>query len=1077
MKTVVIGLIFILFQLNGMAQTKSILIKGKATNTANKGISHATVKTVLSGKDFRTDGNGYFQLNLAHADTLVISALGFKTRKIAINRDDQDLIIQLDTLQRVLEEVQVNTGYQTVSANRINGSVTVLGEKALNLQVSPNILERLDGITNGLTFQVGRENPYGPQNKTNITVRGYSTINGPLDPLIVLDNFVYEGKIENINPGDIASVTVLKDAEATSIYGARGGNGVIVLTTKKAKAGEPLRIEANAGTTIAEKPDLFSVPQMSSADYIAVEEFLFENKYFDRDLGRTTFPPITPLVYLLAKKRSGQITEQEYTAERAFLEKADFRKDYTDYFYKNAVTSQYNLGITGSGKGMNYAISAGHNDSKDNYGQAGAKDNLRFSLGMQLSERVKFSLSTMYTNSRNNNRQIPTFAQLSRVGGRQSVPYMSLFDQNGRENAFYRDYNPFLIDTVGGGRLLDWHYYPYSDPQYTDWKSRLSELLGNAAIEVKILDGLNLATYYQLQRQDIGNENLYGQQSYYTRSYINRFSEINEQSGEVTYRFPKGDILARSIAYVGSRSFRAQLNLNKTYGSHRIVAMAGMEARESSSGGESWTYAGYRKDPLGYLPVDFVNVYRTLPLSGYEYMPGAPVVEPSLVNRFTSIYGNFNYIYRDRYSLSGSMRRDGSNIYGVSTNDKWKPLWSVGLGYDITKEDFFRSTAVDQLRLKATYGYSGNVDLSRSALPVATFGNNPADVGGLPSAVINSLNNPSLRWEQIRQVNFGIDFALSRWGISGSMEYYRKDGTDLYGPSDFDYTTAGGFQTIVMNVASMKGNGVDLLLKYVLDKGNFSWINTLIYNYNQSRTSKYYGPSRKSPLARLVVQGGMMITPVEGYPLYSLAAYRWCGLDASGNPQGYLNGELSTNYSAMSNIASDGQGSMGTIRFLGSAIPTSFGSWQHEFRYKGLSLSFALTYKAGYYFRKPSINYSSLINFGIGHPDYADRWQQPGDETEVPAFEYPLKMPGRDNFYLASEVLARNASHVRLKFVNLVYDLKGISKLRYLNNASLYLNVNNVALLWTANREGLDPDYFSGIPPQRMWSVGFRTSF
>lgn len=1077
MKTVVIGLIFILFQMNGMAQTKGITVRGQVINADKKGISRATVRAVLSGKNFRADGSGYFQLNLPMADTLAVSALGFKSHNIAIDRNDHDLIIRLDTLQRVLDEVQVNTGYQTVSANRINGSVTVLDEKALNLQVSPNILERLDGVTNGLTFQVGRENPYSPQNKTNITVRGYSTINGPLDPLIVLDNFVYEGKIENINPGDIQSVTILKDAEATSIYGARGGNGVIVLTTKKARAGEQLGISVNANTTISEKPNLFSVPQMSSADYIAVEEFLFENKYFDRDLSRTTFPPITPLVHLLAKKRSGQMTGEEYAVQRAFLEKSDFRKQYTDYFYKKAVTSQYNLGITGSGNGMNYAFSAGHNDSKDNYGQPGGKDNVRLSLGMKLNERVKLSLSTMYTNSRTNNRQIPTFGQLSRVGTRQSVPYMSLFDQQGAENAFYKDYSPVLIDTVGRGRLLDWRYYPYSDPQYTDLRSRLAELLGNVEIDLKIVDGLNLAAYYQIQRQDIGNENLYREQSYYTRNYINKFSQINEPDGTVTYRFPKGDILARSTAYVGSQSFRMQLNFNKTYGPHRVVAMAGMEARESKSGGESWTHAGYRKDPLGYLSVDFVNVYRTLPLNGYEYMPGALVVEPSLINRFTSIYGNFNYTYLEKYSLSGSMRRDGSNIYGVSTNDKWKPLWSVGLGYDITKEHFFRSSIFDRLRLKATYGYSGNVDLSRSALPVATFGNNPADVGGLPSAVINTLNNPSLRWEQTRQVNFGVDFALSRWGISGSMEYYRKDGSDLYGPSDFDYTTAGGFQTVVMNVASMKGNGIDLLLKYVWNKADFSWSNTLIYNYNQSRTSKYYGPSRKSPLARLIAQGGKMITPIEGYPLYSLAAYRWGGLDASGNPQGYLDGELSTNYSAMSNIASDGQGNMETIRFLGSAIPTSFGSWQQEFRYKDLSLSFALVYKAGYYFRKPSINYSSLINFGVGHPDYADRWQQPGDDTDVPAFEYPLKMSGRDNFYIASEVLARNASHVRLKFVNLAYDLKGISKIRYLNNASLYLNVNNVALLWTANKEGLDPDYASGIPPQRMWSLGFRTSF
>lgn len=938
MRILIIGLVFVLLQLSGRAQTERIYVQGKVVTMAGKSVPYVNMyaKNVVIGSEI--DDLGNFNMILSSPDTVFFSAIGFKPFKKWIDKSQKLLIVRLDSQEHVIEEVLVNTGYQILAANRINGSVTTLDNNELNRQVSANILERLDGITNGLTFQVGRDNYNNPQNKTNITIRGYSTINGPLDPLIVLDNFVYEGNMENINPNDIESVTILKDAEATSIYGARGGNGVIVLTTKRAKMNEPMRVSGNVNTTITEKPDLFASPQMRNEDYIAVEEFLFENKYFDRDLTRTTFPPVTPIVYLLAQKRKGSITEEEYGRQKAFLTKSDFKKQYTDYFYKNAVTSQYHLGITGGGSRTSQTVGVGHNSMKDQYGQRSNKSNVRLSFDAKVSSRIKLSIAGMYTNSFAKSGQIPSFSDLSKIGTRQSVPYLSLFDEQGEETAFYKYYNPMLIDTIGKGRLFDWHYYPYSDPQFTDYKSKLSELLGNVVVDVKILDGLGFTAYYQIQGQNMNRENLYEQKSYYTRNYINQFSEINESTGEVTYNFPIGNILGKSITSVNSQSLRTQLNYSKRHGGHHILAMFGMEARESKSSGESWTHLGYRRDPLGYLPGDFINLYTTLPLGGYDYMPGAPILDPTLINRFTSLYSNFNYMFLDRYSLSGSIRRDGSNIYGVSTNDKWKPLWSIGMGYDLTKERFLKDVSLDKLRLKATYGYSGNVDLSRSALPIATFGNNPVNVGGLPSAIINTPNNPLLRWEQVRQINFGVDFGVNRWGLDATIEYYRKNGTDLYGPTDYDYTTTGGSKTIVMNVASMWGEGVDILLRHSWRRANFSWTNMVIYNYNQSKTKEYYDDSGKSDLARVIVQNGKMITPIAGFPLYSLAAYTWGGLDDKGNPQGYLEGELSIDYNAMSNTDFSRKGVNETIKFMGSAIPTSFGSWQQELRYKSFTL-------------------------------------------------------------------------------------------------------------------------------------------
>src|SRR5690606_16060865 len=251
----------------------------------------------------------------------------------------------------------------------------------------------------------------------------------------------------------------------------------------------------------------------------------------------------------------------------------------------------------------------------------------------------------------------------------------------------------------------------------------------------------------------------------------------------VQYNIPDGDILATSQETKTSESFRAQLDFKRGIADHDLMVMTGFEARQVKQDGSGVTYYGYIEDPLSTVPVDFVGQYVTLPLGRYNGIGGAPILRPTVVNRFVSLYGNFHYAFRKRYSVSGNIRRDGSNIYGVSTNDKWKPLWSPGAGYDLAKEQFMEQSVFKLLKLRATLGYSGNVDLSRSALPIAVYSNNPSAVGGHPFARITTLNNPSLKWEEIRQFNVGVDFDLGRLPFSGTIEYYTKYGSDLYGLS------------------------------------------------------------------------------------------------------------------------------------------------------------------------------------------------------------------------------------------------------------------------------------------------------
>lgn len=1073
----VLFLSFFVLPTLALAQRHTIEVVGRVVSEEGEPLQNVTVRSKDNLTETLSNEIGEFKFILRNPDSVIFSYLGYRPKSFWVETSQSSLDVVLSPLENTIEEVEINTGYQRLKPNEINGSVVSLDKDMLAKQVDPNILNRINGVANGVMFQVGRRNN-NPQNKTGITIRGYGTINGPLDPLIVVDNFVYEGNIENINPDDVESVTVLKDAEATSIYGARGGNGVIVITTKKGKFGQDIAVSANVNVSISEIPDLNVLPWMSNADYIAVEEMLYEDGFFDRDLTNFMAPPITPVVNALVQKEEGRLSEEEYQSYKAFLSNGDFRKQYSNAFYQPSRTDQYHVGLTGGSQRTSWSLSAGHNRVQGDMGAISKKQNLRANNTIRFGKRVELNLSGLFTNQQNNSSDVPSYQSLTTMGSRQLVPYMNLYDNAGDPAAFDRYYNTNLVDTVGKGRLKDWRYYPLSEGQYTDFNSNVYEVLGNVALKLKLLEGIDLQTDYQLQHQNTSGNRHYMAESFYVRNLVNRFSSINETTGEVKYNVPDGDILSQSAAEQTSQAFRSQLNVQKQFWNrHHIRGFLGVEAREVRSDASSWMYYGYQKDPLEYQQVNQVGVFRTWPLGSAASIGGGAQMDPTLINRFVSVYGNVHYLLSDRYAISGSVRKDGSNIYGVSTNDKWKPLWSIGFGYEMSKESFFKDFPFSRFKLKGTLGYSGNVDLRRSALPVASYGNNPVNVGGLPYARIGTLNNPSLRWEEVKQINIGADFSLRDIPLSGSVEYYTKSGADLYGPSDYDYTTWGTLGTIVRNVASMVGDGVDLQLRYNLNHDRFRWGTGLIYNYNLSKTKKYYDDSTFSSLYRLVSSNGTQITPLEGYPLYALAGFIWKGLDDNGDPQGWMDGAISNDYAALINGAMDREGNMESIRFMGSAIPVHFGSLLQEFSYGNLSLSFNIVYKFGYFFKKSSVSYSGLVNQGMGHRDFEKRWQKPGDITDVPSLEYPLTTPDRDNFYGGSEIHLLKGDHVRLQFVNIGYTFSGKDRTRLFKDISAVLNFSNLGVLWRANNAGIDPDYPETVRPSRQASIGIRMNF
>jgi TonB-linked SusC/RagA family outer membrane protein len=1068
---ILFSIIFLLFSLPIQAQSHEI--KGTVKNENGEPIPFATIKviTLTAVKTIAANTQGEFAI-LAVPDSAVleISSVGYEPVKTYWKGKNTPLMIILKASSTNLQEVEVvNTGYQSMSRERSTGSFVRINNSTLNQQTGTNLLQRLDGVASSLIFNIGKQNN-NPQNKTNISIRGLSTISGPLDPLIVLDGFIYEGDINNIDPNDVDNVTILKDATAASIWGARAGNGVIVITTKRGKFNQKLKIGLNAAITINDKPDLFYIPQMSSADYIDVEQLLFNNRFFNGRIN-SGYIALTPSVEVFLSKRNGLISSEDSADKINALKAIDSRDQYNKYVYRNAVTQQYSVSMQGGTAKNAYDIAIGYNQMLGEVRNTSDRKNIKLGNMFRPAKNLQVNFEVYYTNIQSKSG-LPPYGSI--LTNNRQIPYLRLASDDGSPLPVALGLSNSYTDTAGGGYLLNWKFVPLENYKHAITRSNMQQINSNVSLKYNFSKYINLDVQYQYQQQNLSTEQLSDKESFASRNLVNLFSQVDRSNGVVTYIIPPGGIRALDNSTIESETIRGQLNFENSWTNHAVSAIMGAEARNVKAFGENFTTYGYTEDPLSSGYVDYMNYYPMYTNGGYSTISGSPFFSNS-TNRFISLYGNANYTYRRKYSVSASARKDGSNIFGASTNDKWKPLWSVGTGWKLSDEPFYNLEALPQVKLRTTFGYSGNVDLSRTALAVANYISSASSTN-YPVTRIRTLNNPELRWEQVSILNFGLDFSSKKDIISGSVEYYRKKGIDLYGQTAYDYTTWGLSPTIVKNIAGITGNGVDIILNTKNFSGFFKWNTTLLFNYATDKTTKYGDESAKS--INTIIGSGSGIVPQIGKPLYAIAAYKWGGLDNTGNPQGFVNGELSTDYRSIFNEGRD-KGLNGNIVYIGPSSPVYFGSLINTLSYGNVSLAFNISYRLGYYFRKSSISYSSLVSSGIGHKDYAARWKNPGDEnrTNVPSFVYPNNSD-RDNFYLTSDINVLKADNIKLQYVNISYMLKmkGKGNLPF-NGLMFYINAADLGIIWKANKENLDPDYPSSILPERKLTFGIRTDF
>lgn len=1053
------------------------VIRGKVLDENGKPIIGATVTEMGTDNRAVVGENGEFTLtNVSNNSILIVTFIGFTPQEFKITDKKAGIIIILKRSVTKLEEVSiVSTGYQKLPKERATGSFDQINNELFNRSVSTDVLSRLEGITNSMLFNKLTGDLQTTQSPLQqMSIRGQSTLGDNFKaPLIVVDNFPYEGDPSTINPNDVENITILKDAASASIWGTRAGNGVIVIATKKGNYDYPLKISLNSNLMIKQKPDLFYMPVISSSDFVDVEKFVYDKGRY-QGLTEDMFTVLTPAIQILNNERKGLITSTEAQNQINVLKQQDSRKDFLKYIYRQSVNQQYALNINGGGRQINYFLSGGFDKNLNSLVTSNnGRKSIRSVINFRPLRNLEIQSSILYTESKVKDigtRDPIQFGVLNRT-----VPYLMLADQNG--NPLENDVAPEIYlnksfrDNPGSDQLLDWHYRPLAELNESSNLTKTREVLLNFGGEYKINSIFNASIKYQYQRGNNQNVNWQGLGSYHTRDNINAYTDY--RTSTIQRAVPIGDILYNSNQEYQSYSGRAQLDVNKSWNDkHEISAIAGLEIRETNQMSKTHNVYGYNADLLQAQPVNFVD--RKTFLNGNDSPQRIPngITFNEFTNRYTSIFANAAYTYSRRYILSASARKDATNFFGVKSNQKGQPLWSGGLSWILSNEDFYKSTLMPYLKLRLTYGYNGNAINNVPAVAVLNYNLLPSPVTGFTYATVPSPPNPGLRWERVKVVNLGIDFSSRNNRISGSIEYFDKRSSDLISVAPVNPTS--GFTGATVNTANMHGKGVDINLNSTnIRFGKFNWASNLLFSYNRNVISHYL--IENPDFYSLIGISGTALNPIEGRDAYGIYAYKWAGLDpVTGEPRGYLNGEISKNYGALAFPTK-----INDLDYHGSSLPIYYGSIRNTFSWKEFSVSANIQYKLGYKFRKAALSYSKLFG-GFGGPgtsEYPNRWQEPGDEnhTNVPSMIYSFNSL-KDRIYEGSSANIYSANHIRLQDVNLSYIIE--KQNIYFKQIRLYANVSNLGIIWRANNIDIDPDFGSyHYPAPKAWTFGVTANF
>lgn len=1009
-------------------------------------IPYVTVVVAGTTITSQTNLDGVYSINVPTANnTLRFSFVGMQTVVAEINgRAVVDVTMYPDAI--ALEDVVV-IAYGTAKKESLTGSATVLDSEKLSKRVVSNVTKALDGLSTGVITTSGSGQP---GSGSSVIIRGYGSINASQTPLYVVDGIPFNGSLNSINPADIESMTVLKDASSGALYGARGANGVIMITTKKA-TGEKVNISYNGSAGISNRAlkryNMVDQREFVNMTYESLRnQYAFDNGYpwevasqyamedLSTSLGGEIYNPFKNYTW-------ETVIDPATGAVRADAVSAWDENWMDEITHLNAFRHEHQLTVSGGSAKTKALLSLGFLD-EDGILKTTSFQRFtgRANVESQVNDWVKagLNLSTAMTSS---NSSGYTGSALANVW--YSAQFMApiypvwmkddngndVLDALGNKQLDYGVTRPNLNDFSSVGTLYDDKFLNTGD----NVSGRTYLAIGSDQDSAGWLKGLKLTANFGFDYVSSNNTTFYNM-------YHGNAASSNGR-------------LTKSVGRTFSFTFNQLLTWDRSFGDHTFNLLAGHE---------------YYNYSYSYLTAQKTNLVDGI----LELRPGTTIADADSYSnkyRIESYLSRFNYNFKEKYYFSASFRTDGTSRF--YKDSRWGNFWSVGANWRVSQENFMKNvTWVSNLALKVSYGVQGNDDLGTFYAWQSFY-----DLGypnaGFTGAIISSLENKELRWEKNANFNVGLDARLFGGRIDFSFEYFNRLTSDML--LSYPMALSTGFSGYDANVGTMVNKGLEMTLSaQIIDTRDFGWRVTLLGSRVNNEILELTEDAPE------IVSGNYIYK--EGLPIRTFYMAKSAGVDPANGAQLYwVYDEKDENGNPIDPYISADYGKAATSKWYhGSRIPDLYGSASMELTFfNSIDLSVMTTYSIG------GLMYDGLYT-GSMNPMYTGntwnknalrRWQKPGDVTDVPRAGINAK-------YTASDAYLIDASYFAIKNITLGYTLPasaskklGVSLLR------VYVTLDNMAMF--NYLDGMDPQYnFSGstdyvYSPNKTYTIGLNLNF
>ncbi len=1011
------------------AQEKSI--SGEVTSSID-GLPLPGVSVIVKGttRGAQTDFDGKYTISASTGEVLVFSFIGMKDAQATIGASNT-INMSLDEDVAALDEVVV-VAYGTQTKQSIVGSVGVVSSEVIANQQVTSPLRAIQGTVPGVNILTAGGQP---GSNPSIRIRGFGSINASQSPLIILDGAAFNGNLNTVSQDQIESISVLKDASSTSLYGSRGANGVIVITTKKGRKNSAPKVTVRSQIGL-------SNPTVGLHDLIDADDtfrYTWEamrntNQYVLGQTAATAAQNATNGLVDRLGYNPYNIANPVDTNGNLVTTNKLWETDWEDeVIRRDALRVNHNVSLSGGSERSTYFMSFDYLNEegpviKSNFERISARVNLE----SQVNDWFKVGFNTSFSRSDSGNPDQTSGSVNQVIGaiyGYSSIYPIYARDANGNllrdvtGNIYYDLGNGAQVgQSVNAVRPVNAGENILSSINLGKEKRRRTSYLGNAFAEFKLIEGLTFRTSLS-----------------YENYLFDSFSFDDDLFG---FAAGIGGRVDQDRDITTTLNAIQALNYTTSFGNHNFSVDLITEAY-------TFEFDDLGAQGTGFLPNVQVLDGSTVP----ERVEGNVATE-----RINSYLARLSYNFNQKYYLEGSFRRDGSTRFGQDS--RWGDFFSVGGSWVVSNEGFLAdSNTINYLKFRGSYGELGN-NLILTGSPAvqdyfpyqALFSlgwNNEGNTGVL----LNGIADPNIKWEKTASTNVGVDFELFNGALAGTVDYYSKESVDLI--YDKPLPTSTGVQSIKTNVGAIKNFGWEVSLRStIVSTEDFTWTTGINFSLDENEiseltTDEFINGSKLwkvgNSLYDFYIDEWAGVDPADGYGMWYMDV-----LDANGN----VTGRTTTKVKADA-----------TQYELGSALPDVLGGFTTYFKYKDFDLSILANFSFGG--KLLDTDYSGLINTfesegGGNHPDVVNRWQQPGDITD-----YPLLLASNNDFSGRSSRFLFDNDYVRLKSLTFGYNLPAsvMEKIGF-SSVRLFLQADNL-LTWQSHK-GIEPEQsFAGTTNNR----------